>query len=180
MSTKIPAGLFFAMAILAPSLAAPQAFVAPRVLQDSLWESLVGNWEGWSESSLGRFDDDVEIEWGLQRQFLIIRVTSKTDKVTYKTTGYCTMDSTTGKITGYWFDTLRRVLHSTEVREGNKFTIRWEGGAAATERTYEKMSKDKWVGSFRDVDASGKPVEGRCVLLRQTKSSKKAAALKKL
>jgi hypothetical protein len=148
-----------------------QEMAPPPQLNDALWESLTGDWEGWSESPMGKTEDKVEIEWGLQRQFLIVRVTTKTSEAAYKMTGYSTIDSKTGKIMGYWFDSFRNIYKSTETREGNKFTIKWEG-PQTFERTYEKAGNDKLVGTFKDVDPSGKVVEGRTEMTRKIKGKK--------
>ncbi|MEK7729475.1 MAG: hypothetical protein AAB354_13755 [candidate division KSB1 bacterium] len=148
-----------------------QAPPAMTPIQDAFWESLIGKWEGWSESSMGKSADEVEFEWELQKQFLKTKVEAKSGEMTYKMVGYSTIDAT-GKITGHWFDSWRLVYASTETRNGNKVTMRIEGGPGPVERTYEKVGEDKLVGTFK-VTMNGQTFEGRSELTRKVKAAKK-------
>lgn len=162
--------------LLALALTAVAAFAQPVVqppLQDAMWESLIGKWEGWSESPMGKSTDEIEFEWELQKQFFKTKVEAKSGEMNYKIVGYSTMDPKTGKITGYWFDTARLVYTSTETREGNKVMLRIEGGPAPVERVYEKVGDDKLVGTFKVMVPGGQTIEGRSELMRKVKAPKK-------
>jgi len=163
--------ILFLVLILPSVTAFAQTPAAP--IQDAMWESLVGKWEGWSESPMGKSTDEVEFEWELQKQFFKTKVEVKNSDTAYKIVGYSTMDPKTGKITGHWFDTARIVYTSSETRNGNKVTIRIEGGPGPVERTYEKVGNDKLVGTFKATTADGKTVEGRSELTRKVKAAKK-------
>lgn len=160
------------LALIAFPVFAQDTMAPPKPIEDALWASLIGDWEGWTEWPNGKSIDKVEFEWELHKQFFKTQVESKQGEMEYKLTGYTTIDPKTGAITGYWFDNFRTVLKSTETRQGNKGTIKWEGGPTAFERTYEKVGEDKLVGIFKDVDASGKPIEVKWELTRKKKKSK--------
>lgn len=148
-----------------------QAPAAMPAVQDAFWESLIGKWEGWSESPMSKSADEVEFEWELQKQFFKTKVEVKSGEMTYKMVGYSTIDAA-GKITGHWFDSRRLVYTSTETREGNKVTMRIDGGPGPIERVYEKIGEDKLVGTFK-VTMNGQTIEGRSELTRKVKAPKK-------
>lgn len=163
---------FLVLALIAFPVLAQDAMMPPKPIEDPLWNSLIGEWEGWSEWPNGKSMDKVDFEWELHKQFFKTQVESKLGEMEYKLTGYATIDPKTGAIWGQWFDNFRMVLKSTETRQGNKVTIKWEGGPAASERSFEKVGEDKIVGTFKDVDATGKPFEGKWELTRKQKKSK--------
>lgn len=164
---------FFVLALIAIPVLAQDTMAPPKPIEDALWNSLIGKWEGWTEWPTGKSKDEVEFEWELHKQFFKTEVESKLGEMEYKLTGYTTIDPKTGAMWGYWFDNFRSALKSTQTQQGNKFTIKWEGGPASSERTYEKVGEDKLVGTFKDVDpATGKPIEGKTELTRKQKKSK--------
>lgn len=134
----------------------------PTPLADDLCAWMVGEWEGWSTSPMGKSQDWQKVEMGLDNQFVITHYTAKTSEanpeamkawaesmkmskedmdkmmsMTYKGMGPMTINPMTGEFVGYWFDNMRGMYKGTGKREGNKFTIKWEGGPAPIERTYE-------------------------------------------
>ena len=163
--------VLFCLLFLFAATALAQAPPAMAPLQDAFWESLIGKWEGWSESPMGKSTDEVEFEWELQKQFFKTKVEVKSGEMNYKMVGYSTIDAA-GKITGHWFDSWRLVYASTETRNGNKVTMRIEGGPGPVERTYEKIGEDKLVGTFK-VTMNGQTIEGRSELTRKVKAPKK-------
>jgi hypothetical protein len=167
--------LLVLMAIFAlPSLAQQRdAPPAPKPLEDALWASLVGKWQGWSEDATGRSEDEVEVEWELHKQFLKTKVTAKDQSTEYKLVGYATKDPATGAITSEWFDSFRAVYHGTETRSGNKFTLKMEG-PATIERTYELIDNNKLVGTYKVVQPNGQVMEGKSELMRKEKAPKKS------
>jgi len=163
---------FLVLVLLALPVLAQDAMTPPKPIEDAFWASLIGEWEGWSESPMGKSKDEIEFEWELHKQFFKTEVESKLGEMEFKITGYSTIDPKTGVIWDYWFDNFRSVLKSTETHQGNKLTIKWEGGPAPIERSYEKVGEDKLVGTFKDVDPSGKAIEGKSELMRKKKKSK--------
>ncbi len=145
----------------------------PAPIQEAMWESLVGKWEGWTETPMGKSSDEIEFEWELQKQFFKTKVEAKTSDMTYKIVGYSTVDQKTGKITGHWFDSMREVYTSTETHEGNKIIMHIQGGPGPEERVYEKVGNDKLVGMIKIVTSDGKTLEGRSELVRKVKAAKK-------
>lgn len=145
---------------------------APKPIEDAFWNSLIGDWEGWTEWPEGKSQDKVEFEWELHKQFLKTQVESKMGEMEYKMTGYTTIDPKTGEMMGYWFDNYRAICKSTQTQDGNKFTVKWECGPATYERSFEKVGDDKLVGTFKAIDPAGKTVEGKLELTRKQKKSK--------
>jgi hypothetical protein len=164
---------FLVLALIAFPVRAQDTMAPPKPIEDPLWNSLIGDWEGWTEFPNGKSIDKVEFEWELHKQFFKTQVESKQGEMEFKLTGYTTIDPKTGAMWGYWFDSFRMVYKSTQTQQGNKVTIKWEGGPAPFERSFEKVGDDKLVGTFKDVDvATGKPVEGKWELTRKQKKSK--------
>lgn len=62
--------------LLALSAFAQEQVTAPAPVEDELWASLVGEWEGWSEDVMGRSEDEIEVEWELRKQFIRTKVTA--------------------------------------------------------------------------------------------------------
>lgn len=161
----------FFTAVLVVRLQAQPA--TPAALEDALWASLVGEWQGWSEDARGRSEDEIEVEWELQKQFLKTKITAKEKNRVYKIVGYATKDPATGAITSHWFDSFRGVYRGSETRSGNKFTLKLEG-PATIERTYEVIDNNKLVGTYKVVQPNGQIVEGKSELQRKVKGQKKA------
>lgn len=158
--------------LLALSAFAQEQVTAPAPVEDELWASLVGEWEGWSEDVMGRSEDEIEVEWELRKQFIRTKVTAKDKSMVYKMVGYATKDPATGAITSYWFDSMRGVYRGTETRTGNKFTLRLEG-PATIERTYELVD-NKLIGTYKVTQPDGKVIEGKSELMRKVKKAKKS------
>ncbi len=161
--------VFFSLPAIAQSQNAPPA---PQALEDALWQSLVGEWQGWSENAAGRSEVEMEIEWELHKQFLRTKVTVKNQSQEYKVVGYATKDPATGAMTSHWFDSFRGVYRGTETRSGNKFTLKMEG-PATVERTFE-LSDNKLAGTYKVVQPDGQIVEGKSEFIRKVKAPKKS------
>jgi len=170
----------------------------PKPLADDLCTWMVGEWEGWSTSPMGKSQDWQKIEWGLDNQFLMTHYTAKHTEVNqeamkawteamkmskedmdkmkdmvYKGMGPMTINPMTGEFVGYWFDNWRGSYKGTGKREGDKITMHWEGPMGTSERTIEKVSADKMVMTFKENDPSGKVIEGRTELTRKKAAPKK-------
>lgn len=181
---------FSLVALLSMPLFAQMAPPAP--LEDDLCKWMVGEWEGWSTSPMGKSQDWQKVEWGLDNQFVVMHYKSKTSEVNeeamkawaesmkmskedmdkmkemaYKGMGTLTVNPQNGEFVGYWFDNWRGTYKGTGKREGNKITMQWEGTMGTSERTIEKVSDDKMVWTFKEKDASGNLMEGRTELTRK-------------
>jgi len=170
----------------------------PKPLADDFHTWMVGEWEGWSTSPMGKSQDWQKIDWELDNQFVIVHYTAKPTetnpegmkamaeamkmskedmdkmaKMAYKGMGPMTINPQTGEIVGYWFDNWRGAYKGTGKREGNKITMNWEGTMGTSERTIEKVSDDKMVMTYKEKDPSGKVMEGRTELTRKKAAAKK-------
>ncbi len=165
----------------------------PKPLNDDLCAWMVGEWEGWTTSPMGKMKDWAKYEWGLDKQFVLSQYTGqmaamtadqkkkavemsgmsmedfdKMMKMGYKGRGPITINPSTGDFMGYWFDNMRGIYKGTGKRDGNKLTMTWEGGAMGTEvRTTEKISDDKMVVTFKSTDPKGNVSEGKSELTRK-------------
>jgi len=176
---------------------AARSMMPPKALDDDLCTWMVGEWEGWSQSPMGKTTDGYKNEWSLDGQFLMMQATSKTaemteeqkkkapetygmsmedvekmNAMTYKGMGPLTISPGLGEYTGYWFDNWRGVYKGTGKREGNKITMWWEGPMGEEMRTTEKVGDDKMVITFKSTDPKGAVTEGKTELTRKKSESK--------
>jgi len=177
-----------------PMPAEAMSMTPPKPLADDIFTWMIGEWEGWSNSPMGKSQDWQKIEWGLDNQFLMTHYTAKTTevnpeamkamkmskedmdkmaKMVYKGMGPMTINPMTGEIVGYWFDNWRGSYKGTGKRAGNKITMHWEGTMGSSERTIEKAGDDKMVMTYQEKDPTGKVVEGRTELTRKKAAPKK-------
>jgi hypothetical protein len=49
----------------------------PGPLQDDFCDWMVGKWEGTTESAMGKSNDEMEVDWDLEHQFIEMRYKSK-------------------------------------------------------------------------------------------------------
>lgn len=154
---------------------------------DEVWQWMIGEWEGGSESAMGKSEDWMKFEWDLNSQFLTSEVRStaaelnpemvskiaaeqgKTEaeiqkmmSAPYWAKGYATFDYQSGEIVSYWFDSHRSIYKGSETRSGNTITMHMKqlNGMITVERTAEKVSNDKMVGTFRSTLPDGQVIEG--------------------
>jgi hypothetical protein len=174
-----------------PSMAPPSA------LADDMCAWMIGEWEGWTTSPMGKAKEWDKFEWGLDNQFVMMHATSKTAEMneeqkkkameaygmskedvekmmemTYKGMGPITIDPSTGEYIGYWFDNWRGVHKGTGKREGNKVTMTWEGQMGKETRTTEKVSENTMVISIKSTAPNGNVMEARSELTRMKAESK--------
>jgi hypothetical protein len=179
-----------------PQEAAP-SMVPPSALADDMCAWMIGEWEGWMVSPMGKAKEWDKFEWGLDNQFVIMHATSKTAEMTddqkkkameaygmskedvekmtemmYKGMGPITIDPTTGEYIGFWFDNWRGVYRGTGKREGNKVTMTWEGQMGKETRTTEKVDKNTMVISIKSTDPKGNMMEAKTELTRMKAESK--------
>ena len=171
---------------------AAQSMSPPKPLQDDLCAWMVGEWEGFSVSPMGKTKDWQKVEWGLDGQFVVTTYSSTTVEMTeeqkkkametwgmskedvenmmnmaYKGMGPMTINPATGEFVGYWFDNWRGMYKGSGKREGNRVTMSWEGPMGTEVRTTEKTGDDTMVVTFKSMDPKGNPMEGRTELKRK-------------
>jgi hypothetical protein len=179
-----------------PKEAAP-SMAPPSALADDMCNWLIGEWEGWTTSAMGKSKESDKFEWGLDNQFVIMHATSKTAEMTeeqkkkameaygmskedlekmmemkYKGVGPITIDPATGEFIGYWFDNWRGIYKGAGKREGNKITMTWEGQMGTETRTTEKVDENTMVISIKSTDPKGKVMEAKTELTRMKAESK--------
>lgn len=201
---QIPWMLLVAVLVLALPLAAQEkerpkeaapSMSPPKSLDDDLCTWMVGEWEGFSTSPMGKTKDWQKVEWGLDHQFVVMNYSGSpvemTDeqkkkametygiskeeveqmmKMAYKGMGPLTINPATGAYVGYWFDNWRGMYKGSGKREGNKLTMTWEGPMGTEVRTTEKLADDTMVVTFKSTDPKGNVSEGRTELKRKKMS----------
>jgi hypothetical protein len=181
----------FAMGIAPLSLLAQMA--PPGPLDDDLCKWMIGKWEGTTESSMGKSNDEMEVDWDLEHQFVNMHYKSKiaeTDpakleamakamgvtkeqvQMPYKGVGYMTMNPQTKEFISYWFDSMRGMYQGKGKREGDKITTNWESPMGTEVRAIEKAGEDKLVMTFEGKDPQGNVVKGTTTMMRQVKKAK--------
>jgi len=165
----------------------------PGPLQDDFCAWMVGKWEGTTESTMGKSNDEMEVDWDLEHQFIEMRFKSKvaeTDPAKleamakamgatkeqmltpYKGRGMMTMNPQTKEFISYWFDSMRGVYQGKGKHEGNVITTNWESAMGTEVRTIEKAGADKMVMTFKGKGPDGKEMSGTTTLMRKVKKEK--------
>jgi hypothetical protein len=179
--------------------AAPEAMsmMPPQALSDDLLTWMVGEWEGWTTSPMGKSHDWQKIEWALDNQFIIMHYTAKTTEpnqeamkamaeamkmskedmekmqnMVYKGMGTMTLNPQNGELMAMWFDNMRGTYKGTGKREGNMFVTSWESPMGTETRTIEKAGEDKMVMTFKGKGPTGEDMEGRTELTRKKGAGK--------
>ncbi len=173
----------------------PSAF-QPEPLDDDWSKSLVGEWEGYGESSAGKGKGRTKIELGLNGQFLIMKGEAEITEIapeqkqylkktmhasdediakfkssTFKSIEIHTVDPKTGEIIGYLFDSMRCIAKGTGRREGNKEIMQWQwfgqGQGASSVRITEKVSDDKFIVTEKYTMQDGSIMEDKGEMIRK-------------
>ena len=148
-------------------------FPVPKALDNSFINWMVGEWEGWSESPMGKTTDYVAYKLGLDNQFLIITYEGKGAKSSYKGRGAITL-TPEGGVTGFWIDNMRTMSTGKGKIEGTKLTMEWSTpGAGQGKRITEKINHDKFVVSETWNMPDGKVMENRSEMTRVKQAAKK-------
>jgi hypothetical protein len=172
----------------------PSAFL-PKPIDDDWSKWLVGEWEGSGESNAGKGKGRVQIELGLNGQFLIMKGEAEITKITpeqkqylketlhasdeevkrfqsstFKSLEIHTIDPKTGEIIGYLFDSLRCIAKGRGKREGNKEIMKWEwsgAGQGTSIRIKEKVSDDKLIITEKYTLPDGSTMEDKGEMTRK-------------
>ncbi|NIR47654.1 DUF1579 domain-containing protein [candidate division KSB1 bacterium] len=147
---------------------------APPPLDDEWSNWMVGEWEGTSEGPMGKSKDWMKCQKGLDGQFLIIHWKGKMDNgMTYEGRGASTIHPMSGKVMGYWIDSMRGMYEGEGKREGNKLTMEWTGSTGTAVRITEKISDDKFVVTEKMTMPDGSTMEGTSEMTRKKMASEK-------
>jgi hypothetical protein len=178
----------------------PSVFL-PKPVDDDWSKWLVGEWEGSGESNAGEGKGWVQIELGLNGQFLIMKGEAKITQITPEQIQYLkktlhasdediekfqsstfkelqihTIDPKTGEIIGYLFDSLRCIATGTGKRQGNKEIMEWKwsgSGQGTSIRITEKVSDDKLVITEKYTLPDGSTMEDKGEMTRKKITTEK-------
>jgi len=115
---------------------------APPPLEDSFIDWMIGEWRGETSSNMGKAQDYMKCELGLEGQFLILHYDSKTeDGRSISGLAAITKDDA-GNTIGYWFDSWRTLSQGEGFREGNISTIKWKTNMGIYLRTTERIDEN--------------------------------------
>lgn len=170
----------------------------PEPLNDDWSKWIVGEWEGWSESDMGKAKDWMKVELGLNNQFLISKYKSQMTEMTpeqmqnmkeamnmsdeeiekmqssgFKGLGIQTIDLSTGEIVGHWFDSWRNVSKGKGKLEGNKEIMEWSGSMGSGTRIMEKVGDNKFIVTEKWTMPDGSVMEGKSEMTRKKMMTKK-------
>jgi hypothetical protein len=177
--------------------AAP-SMTPPKALEDDLFTWMVGEWEGWDSSPMGKSQVWQKIEMDLDNQFVMIHYTGKTTEMTpeqmkmaaaaygmpedqaksligtvYKGKGPMTINPQSGEIVAYWFDSMRGIYTGKGKRDGNKYSVNWEGPMGSSVMVVEKTSDDKMVMTFDQKDPAGNVMHSQADFTRKKMATTK-------
>ena len=136
------------------------------------WDWMIGEWEGYAESPMGKSKEYEIVQFTLDRQFLFIQATSEYNGMTYKGGGVTTVDPETGGLVGYWFDNWRGIYMGKGELEDNKSTMTWEGPMGKSTRITEKVSNDEYTLTVKMTGPDGKEMESKAVMKRKQMEEK--------
>ncbi len=167
----------------------------PNPLVDDWNKWLVGEWEGQAESDAGTAKFTIEVDFGLNGQFLLMKSESKLTELSDKQRQYLkdtlnasdedieryqnstfrelktyTIDPKTGEVIGYLFDSMRCIAEGRGKRQGNKEIIEWEWSGNAQGVTsvtvIEKINDDKFTLNHKYVLPNGSKMEDKTEITR--------------
>lgn len=144
-----------------PAMPAP-----PQPLGED-WAWMVGEWEGWTESPMGKSKEWEKVSFGLDRQFLMVQATSEMNGMLYKGTGATTINPKTGELVGYWIDNFRGMYEGKGKGDANKFSMIWVGPMGKSTRITEKVSDDNYTITVKSTGPEGKEMEAKTVMTRK-------------
>jgi hypothetical protein len=177
---------------------------SPKALNDDWSKWLIGDWQGTAKSDFGGHKDWVKgkcrlnIEFALNGQFLLrkgqaevislsdeyikqLKETHQSDSdiekirnSTFESMEIYTIDTKTGEIVGYLFDSLGCIAKGTGKREGNKEIINWVWsgqGVGSSVRVTEKVSDDKFISTEKYTMPDGSTMEDKAEMTRSIKAS---------
>ncbi len=164
----------------------------PKPLNDEWHRWLIGEWEGSSETNMGKTRDWMKVEWGPSKQFLVVHYKGKTTEINpkaiaeasekmdmpkeemeammkedYYGLGVMTLNPRTGEPMGFWFDSYRDISKGSGTLEKGKSTMSWSSEAMGSmTRIMHKTGEDKMKVKMHGKDPSGMEWSGTSVMTR--------------
>jgi hypothetical protein len=153
----------------------------PKSLQSEWNDWMVGEWQGYTTSPMGKSKDWMKVQYALGNQYIKIHVKAENVETNeeavkawqeqmnlsdeqmeammdmkYEGMGLTTKDPKTGKQMGWWFDNWRSQSTGTgEKVSENKASMKWEGPMGVETRTIEKVGENKMVMTFKSTGPMG-------------------------
>jgi hypothetical protein len=168
MRKALPLTLLLALCLAMPLVAGDEKsagdemMAPPAALDEATFGWMLGEWEGWTDSPMGKSEDWMLCEMGLGGQFLMMKYKSKTAMGDYEGVGMLTLKD--GELKGYWVDTWRSMSEGTGTLEGTRSTITWSGPEGDHLRITELVG-DKMVATIK-MEMGGQPMEVRSEMTR--------------
>jgi hypothetical protein len=144
----------------------------PPPLNDEFINWMVGEWEGWTESPMGKSTDWQKNFLSLDGQFMLIDYKSEGAGGSYHGMGAITL-SQSGEVLGYWIDNMRTMSEGKGTREGNVVTMEWQDQNGKMTRIMEKVSADKFTESVSWPGPDGTMMQAKCEMTRKPMMSDK-------
>lgn len=148
------------------------SMMPPPALNDEFMTWMVGEWQGTTESPMGKSTDWQKCSLGLDGQFLLIEYKSTWDGGGYAGMGALTLTQT-GDVAGYWIDNMRTMSKGMGKREGNVATMEWESQMGKMTRVMEKVSDDKFTVAVKWPGPDGSMMESKSEMTRKPMMTEK-------
>ena len=148
------------------------SMMPPPALDDEFMKWMVGEWQGTTESPMGKSTDWQKCSMGLDGQFLMIDFKSESDGGNYAGMGALTL-TPTGEVAGYWIDNWRTMSKGAGKREGNVVTMEWESKMGKMTRVMEKVNEDKFTVAVKWPGPDGNMMEAKAEMTRKPMMTEK-------
>jgi len=164
----------------------------PNPLDDEWSKWIVGEWKGSAEIGGAKSNAWTKIELGLNGQFLIMKWENEITyeqiqqlkeimpapdedmegflSSSFKELEIRTIDTKTGELTGYLFDSLRCIAKGTGRWEGNQEIMEWQWsgqGQGTSIRTTKKVGDDKFIVTQKYTLPDGSIMEDSAEMTRK-------------
>lgn len=143
----------------------------PKPLDTPMIKWMLGEWEGWMNSPMGKSQEWMACSMGLNDQFMLIEGSTKTGAMNYHGMGAVTVDPKTGDTVGYWIDNFRGMFEGKGKEEGNKVVMEWSGNMGKSTRIMEKVGPDKMKITVEMSGADGKMMTVTGEMTRKKKTN---------
>lgn len=142
-----------------------QDYAPPPPLDDKHFGWLIGEWEGWSESPMGKSKDWMKCEMGLGGQFMLMHYKNESDMGMFTGMGAMTIGPD-GNIKAVWIDSWRSISSGTGTRDGDKTRMVWEGPMGQHVRVMTKVGDDKYVEEITMTGPDGGEMHAKSEMTR--------------
>ena len=133
----------------------------PPPLNDELMNWMVGEWEGYSISEMGKSKDKLIYKMDFGGQFLIMHYAAEREGSVMTGMGMIT-HTDDGKYAGYWIDSWRTMSEGIGNRQGDFSTMEWSTPMGVYVRKTERVNENtmKVFGLMKDADGTEIHSEG--------------------